>query len=98
MRVARMKRAGCLWITGTFAALYILALMVLAIGTFGLFGQDKDPLSAVFLISLGLPWTLWTDTAPEPLLPWVAILAPALNLGILFALCKVRGAGRGTGS
>ena len=40
---------------------------LLLIGTFGLFGQEKDPLSAVFLIPLGLPWFIWVDGFPESL-------------------------------
>jgi len=40
---------------------------LLLIGTFGLFGQEKDPLSAVFLIPLGLPWFIWVVGFPERL-------------------------------
>ena len=43
----------------TFAALYLLALGLFAIGTLGLFGNERDPLAAVFLLPLGLPWQLW---------------------------------------
>lgn len=90
-----MRGAGCKWVIGSFALFYMLALVVLVIGVFGLFGQDRDPLSAVYLVPLGLPWVLWTDGAPEMMLPWIAALAPALNLGILIALCKAFRAWRG---
>jgi hypothetical protein len=68
--------------------LYLVALALLLIGTFGLFGQEQDPLAAVFLIPLGLPWILWTDGFPDPWLPWLACLAPILNLAILSLLCR----------
>ncbi|WP_082181786.1 hypothetical protein [Aestuariivita boseongensis] len=61
---------------------------MLLIGTYGLFGQEQDPLSGVFLLPLGLPWVLLLDGLPEPLLPWSAILAPLLNLAILILLCR----------
>ncbi len=71
-----------------FTALYAVALALLAIGTFGLFGQEQDPLSGVFLIPLGLPWNLWLDGLSEPLLPWLAALAPMVNLVVLAVLCR----------
>ena len=71
----------------TFTALYLLALGLFAIGTFGLFGNERDPLAAVFLLPLGLPWQMWVDQVPESLWPWLAALAPLLNLLLLAALC-----------
>ncbi|SHG76462.1 hypothetical protein [Marivita hallyeonensis] len=67
---------------------YLAALILLLIGTFGLFGQDRDPLAGVFLMPLGLPWVLWMDDLPEPLLPWAAALAPVINLALIAALCR----------
>jgi hypothetical protein len=66
---------------------------LLLIGTFGLFGQERDPLAGVFLMPLGLPWVLWLDGFPEIALPWLAGMAPLLNLAILIFLCR-RLAGR----
>jgi hypothetical protein len=40
------------------------------------------------LIPLGLPWVSLLDGVPEGLKPWLAVLAPALNLFILMALCR----------
>lgn len=91
-----MRHAGCNWVIGLFAALYLLALALLLIGTFGLFGQERDPLSGVFLLPLGLPWVRLGDLAPEPAWPWLAALAPALNLAILTVLCKAIRIWRGT--
>ena len=71
-----------------FAALYGLALALLIIGTFGLFSQESDPLSGIFLIPLGMPWTFLVDLAPEPLWPWLGALAPAINLYLIAMLCR----------
>ena len=65
-----------------------MALALLLIGTFGLFGQERDPLSGVFLILLGLPWVSLLDGVSDGPKPWLAVLAPALNLFILMALCR----------
>jgi hypothetical protein len=79
----------CKWAIRIVGAVYLVALALLLIGTFGLFGQEQDPLSGVFLIPLGLPWVFWLDGVSEGLKPWLAILAPALNLLILSALCRI---------
>lgn len=65
-----------------------MALALLLIGTFGLFGQERDPLSGVFLIPLGLPWVSLLDGVSDGLKPWLLALAPAFNLFILMALCR----------
>jgi len=72
-----------------FVVLYAIALFLLAIGTFGWFGQEKDPLSGVFLIPLGLPWNVMLDGDSEMLRPWLAIFSPALNLLFLGAGAKI---------
>lgn len=74
-----------------FGIAYLLALGILLIGTLGLFGQERDPLSAVFLMPLGLPWNLFLDPLPDTLKPWLAALAPALNLLILRTICRAIG-------
>ncbi len=70
------------------AFLYLAALVLYGIGALGLFGQEPDPLAGVFLVPLGLPWNRLAMGAPEALLPWVGVLAPLVNLGILSALCR----------
>jgi len=82
----------CKWAIRITGILYLVALALLLIGTFGLFGQERDPLSGVFLLPLGLPWVWFVDLAPKPAWPWLAALAPLLNIGILIALCRrIRG-------
>jgi len=80
----------CRWVLILFAVAYAAALAILAIGTFGLFGQPRDPSSGVFLMPLGMPWNLLLGGAPAPLLPWLAILAPALNILLIGVVCFLR--------
>ncbi|MGF1451861.1 MAG: hypothetical protein ACFB21_07300 [Opitutales bacterium] len=83
----------CKWIVRLAGVLYLVALGLLVTGTVGLFGQASDPLAGVFLIPLGLPWVLWTDGVTDTFKPWLAILAPAVNLIILATACLLlRGA------
>ena len=78
--------------TVVFLALaYVLALALYAIGAFGLFGQEPDPLAAVFLIPLGLPWNRFLDTFPDTAQAWLAAAAPVINLVILHLLCRLSG-------
>lgn len=84
----------CRALIAIFAVLYLLAVLLLIIGTFGLFGQEHDPLSGVFLIPLGVPWVYFFGSAPEELLPWLAVIAPSVNLGILVLICRWRSMGR----
>ena len=87
----RMARI-CRIVIAVFALLYACALGLFAIGAFGLFGADRDPLSGVFLLPLGLPWNLFLDHTPDALRPWLTAAAPLLNLLILWLAC--RGLGR----
>lgn len=78
----------CKWIIGIFLVLFLVALAHLLIGTFGLFGQERDPLSAVFLLPLGLPWNQILGVLPDSARPWLAALAPLLNVVIVSAICR----------
>jgi hypothetical protein len=79
---------ACSLIVIGFALLYVLALGLFVVGTFGLFGSPSGPLAGVFLMPLGLPWNQMLDVFPEPLGPMLVILAPALNLVILVLICR----------
>jgi len=83
-----MIRRICRVLVLALAALYLIALGILLIGTFGLFGQERDPLSGVFLVPLGLPWNQLVDLFPEKVWPWLAAASPALNLFMLAVLCR----------
>ncbi|SDK64592.1 hypothetical protein [Aliiruegeria lutimaris] len=84
----------CKWIIRIVGVLYLFALALLLIGTFGLFGQERDPLAGVFLMPLGMPWVLWLNGLPDEILPWLAAMAPLLNLAILTLLCRYFHGGR----
>lgn len=71
------------------AGAYVLALAGFAIGTLGLFGQEPDPLSGILLIPLGLPWNQWIGLFPEAAWPWLAAIAPALNILLAAAVCRI---------
>lgn len=75
------------WAFILFLLLYALALFLLSVGTFGWFAQEKDPLSGVFLMPLGLPWNMLADRLGFG--GWLtAVLAPAINAAILYLLWK----------
>ena len=78
----------CKAITVIFALLYVTAVFLFLTGTFGWFGQERDPLSGVFLLPLGVPWVFAVDAAPEHARPWLAAAAPALNLLVLVMICR----------
>ncbi len=78
----------CKATTMVFALLYVVALFVLLTGTYGWFGQERDPLSGVFLLPLGLPWVLLSDLVSEQAKPWFTASAPLVNLFVLFFLCR----------
>ena len=80
---------ACQWAIRIVGVLYLLALALLLIGTFGLFGQERDPLAGVFLVPLGTPWILWTDGLSEGLRPWAVVGAPLLNIATLAIVCRV---------
>ena len=82
---------ACQWVIGIFGVLYLVALALLLIGTFGLFGQERDPLSGIFLIPLGMPWVLLLEGFSESLKPWLAALSPLLNIVILATACRYVG-------
>jgi hypothetical protein len=84
-----MSRA-CRWVVFAFAAVYAAALTLFLVGTYGWFGSPQGPLAGAFLVPLGLPWILALDAPPEALLPAAGIGAPALNLLLLWGLCRWR--------
>ncbi|NOC45570.1 MULTISPECIES: hypothetical protein [unclassified Ruegeria] len=71
-----------------FSILYLLALIAFLTGTFGWLGQERDPLSGVFLLPLGLPWIILVDLVSESAKPWFAAIVPVLNLLALVLICR----------
>jgi hypothetical protein len=84
-----LGRLLCRIVVWSFGLIYVLVLAVKGISDLGWFGAPA-PLSGVFLVVLGLPWTLaaaWFDDAAQPL---VAALAPGVTLLILATFCRLR--------
>lgn len=88
---------ACRNVVAAFAGLYVLALALFAIGTFGLSGSKSGPLAGIFLMPLGLPWNLFLGDLPSAALPWLAASAPLLNLLLVWILCRHTSTGQGTG-
>lgn len=78
MAATRSGQTFCRIAIVAFAFLYLGAIALLAVGTFGRFGQENDPLSRVFLIPLWLPWNYLCHGVSELLVPWFAALSSAL--------------------
>jgi hypothetical protein len=80
----------CRVIFAVLALAYLFALAVFAAGTFGWFGVEQDPLSGAYLIILGMPWVLlpFDAVVADAWLPLVGILAPLVNLAIVWAVCR----------
>lgn len=80
------------WLFWIFAALYAVALIVFFGVLFGVFRGDA--LAGVFLIPLGLPWIVFAENLPKvwilgfSLTWWTGVLAPAINLLILYLLAR----------
>lgn len=81
----------CTLLIGFIAAAWLGACALFLIGQFGLFGQERDPLAAVLFVILGQPWVRGIDAAPEAAWPWLAALAPGINLILALLLCRALG-------
>ncbi|MGX1096920.1 hypothetical protein [Amorphus sp. MBR-141] len=84
-----MGRIVCRLTVVFLAVLYGLALALLAVGLFGLFGNPPDPLAGIYVILLGVPWSLLLDDVPDAWAPWAAGLAPLVNIALVAALCRL---------
>ena len=83
----------CRWVVIVFAVLYAAAFLLFLIGTYGWFGSPQGPLAGIFLIALGLPWNRLLGGLPSSALPAVGVAAPAVNLLLLWGLCRWRARG-----
>lgn len=80
----------CRRVVVVFAVLYAAAFLLFLIGTYGWFGSPQGPLAGIFLLPLGLPWNRLLGGLPSKVLPLAAVAAPALNLLLLWGLCRWR--------
>lgn len=81
-------RLICTIVIALFAVAYLIAVALFIIGTYGLFGSPSGPLAGIFLIPLGVPWIFLLDGVSENLKPWLGILAPGINLALLWLICR----------
>ena len=78
----------CTIVIGLFAVAYLIAVALFIIGTYGLFGSPSGPMAGIFLVPLGVPWIFLLDGVSENLKPWLGILAPGINLALLWLICR----------
>ena len=89
MSVASFAGAALRIAAIVFALLYAFALVVWAVGTFGLFGVEPDALSGIYLVVLGLPWTSMFSGESGGAV--AGVLAPLINLAVLVGLRRLLG-------
>lgn len=77
----------CRMMVRAFALLYLAALAFTGISALGWFDFARPALAGVFLVVIGLPWTLAAAWFPDPLQPLVAALAPLVTLVLLWTWC-----------
>lgn len=87
-RASRRTNRICMAAWVVLLMVWLFALALFLVGNFGLFGAERDPLSGVFLIPLGLPWNRFVDIFPEPFWPWLTALVPLVNLALLWSACR----------
>lgn len=78
----------CKIVYWVFLVLYVVALVLFIIGEFGLFNSPSGPLAGIFLVPLGLPWTLAANILPDWAKLWFGVAAPLINLAILRMICQ----------
>lgn len=89
------KKLICRVAIGAAVLVYLAALALAIIGTQGLFGVQPDGLAAIWLIFVGMPWSL--IVTPIALLGMpifigqiLAVLLPIVNIVILIRICRSR--------
>lgn len=78
----------CRIVLSVLAAVYVISVLLLLSGMFGLFGATPGPIAGVFLVPLAMPWIYLVDVLPEPLWPWAVVLAPGINLALIWLICR----------
>ena len=81
-----MGRWVCRLILALYLLLYLAALYIAVVGSFGLLGHEPEALASVFLVFIALPWTF----LPGPIvIPQVLrALAPLLNAWLIHRVCS----------
>jgi len=86
-------RGVCRAVFWLYCGLSIVALLLIPISRWGLFGVEPDPLSAVFAVLLAQPWPSLADRfISGEAAGWaVVILGMAVNAAIIALLCRLAG-------
>lgn len=83
----------CRIFTAVYLIISIASVLLIPASDAGFLGLEPEPLSSVFAIFLGLPWsTMLGDYASDTSLVWnmfLFILGPAFNVLILILLCRL---------
>ena len=90
-----MAARVCRFLIVVYLLCYLAALAMAIIGTRGLFGVERDGLSAVYLLFFGMPWTLALpalplDSIPEVLGQILMAALPLINIFWLRWICRKR--------
>ena len=88
-----MGRWVCRLILALYLLLYLAALYIAVVGSFGLLGHEPEALASVFLVFIALPWSfdvLLLTFLPVPIvIPQVLLaLAPLLNAWLIHRVCS----------
>jgi hypothetical protein len=78
----------CRLLTWGFAAAYGAALLLLLLAQFGLVNGARSP-ESTYLVVLGWPWLDRAARFPETVRPLLPLAAPAINVVIIAACCRV---------
>lgn len=82
-----LGRWFCRMVVRAFGLLYLGTLAFTGVAALGWFDFAPTPLAGVFLVVIGLPWTLAAAWFPDPLQPLVAAIAPLATLTLLWTWC-----------
>lgn len=78
----------CRFFVGFFALVILAALVVFAVGHWGLFGQEPTPYAAIYLVMIAFPWPhLASLFLPEIIAKIMLFVGPFMTLALLRALC-----------
>lgn len=79
----------CRLLTWGFAAAYGAALLLLLLAQFGLVDATRESLDSTYLVALGWPWLGSIARFPETVRPLLPLAAPAINVVVIAACCRV---------
>lgn len=79
---AEVIKGACRIVVGVYAVLCLGSLALVPLSGAGAFGLARDPLSGVFAIVLGLPWTMLSGMLVDDFGTWTGLLVVAAGMAI----------------